>query len=183
MITRFLETVLWNSRYAALVIVVLSLVMAVGVLAVTTYDAILLVDHMWEYIVLDLGESERQSRGVETTVRVVGIFDGYLIAAILIIFALGIYELFVDRIQAAENSDLASRLLLVRSLDDLKDRLANVVLLILIVKFFQLALNIKYKDALEVLYLAIGVVLVAAALYLSGRAKPDKSGKAPPRGG
>jgi uncharacterized membrane protein YqhA len=82
--------------------------------------------------------------------------------------------LFVGKIDQAEGSEFASRLLLIRSLDDLKDRLANMILLILIVKFFQQALNTKFSSALEVLYLSIGVVLIAAALYLSGRAKAGK---------
>ena len=68
--------------------------------------------------------------------HVVEVVDGYLLAAIMLIFALGLYELFVSRIEIAEGSEFAERLLLIRSLDDLKDRLAKVVLLILVVKFF-----------------------------------------------
>jgi uncharacterized membrane protein YqhA len=79
----------------------------------------------------------------------------------------------VNKIDAAEGSEFAERLLLIRSLDDLKNRLANVILLILIVKYFQAALNLKYETAADLLSLAIGVILIAGALFLSGRAKPE----------
>jgi len=69
--------------------------------------------------------------------------------------------------QIAEGSEFASRLLLIRSLDDLKDRLAKVVLLILVVKFFEYALQLEIRTSLELLWLGLGVMLVAAALWLS----------------
>ena len=94
--------------------------------------------------------------------------DGYLFAAILLIFALGLYELFVSKIERAENSDFAARLLRIRSIDDLKDRLAKVILLILVVKFFQQALEVKYASALDLLYLGLGILFVGAALFISG---------------
>jgi uncharacterized membrane protein YqhA len=95
------------------------------------------------------------------------VVDGYLLATIMLIFALGLYELFVSRIDVAEGSEFASRLLLIRSLDDLTDRLAKVVPLILVVKFFEYALRGDYKEPLHLLYLALGTALVAAAIRLS----------------
>jgi uncharacterized membrane protein YqhA len=116
---------------------------------------------------------------LETISEVVGILDGFLLGAILIIFALGLYELFVNKIDAAEGSEFAGRLLLIRNLDDLKDRLANVILVILIVKFFQQALKMHYDVPVDLLYLAIGIILIGGALFLTSRAK---SGKSAPKG-
>lgn len=169
------ESILWNSRYITIVVVIFSLLLAVGALLVTTVDAIGLLGFMVSYLDPALTEAARDVQRVETIARVVGVIDGYLIAAILIIFALGLYELFVNKINQAEGSELAERLLLIRSLDDLKDRLANMVLLILVVKFFQQAINVKYKTVEEILFLALGILMIAGALYLSGRAKPAKA--------
>lgn len=171
MIENVFEGLLWSSRWAILLAVLFSLVLALGVLLVTTVDAIDLVGQMLSYFNSNLTDEIRSTMRLETIADVVGIVDGYLIASILIIFSLGIYELFLSKINKAEGSEFASRLLLIRSLDDLKDRLANMILLILIVKFFQQALNTKFTSALEVLYLAIGVLFVAGALFLSARAK------------
>jgi uncharacterized membrane protein YqhA len=85
----------------------------------------------------------------------------------MIIFALGLYELFVSKIEIAERSELASRLLLIRSVDDLKERLAKVVFLILIVRYFEFALDSTVNSPLDLLYLAVGIALVALSLYLT----------------
>jgi uncharacterized membrane protein YqhA len=85
----------------------------------------------------------------------------------MLIFALGLYELFVSRIDMAEGSEFAERLLLIRSLDDLKDRLAKVVLLILVVKFFEFALRLRVEHAIDLLWLGLGIALVAAAVAIT----------------
>jgi uncharacterized membrane protein YqhA len=59
--------------------------------------------------------------------------------------------------------------LLIESVDDLKDRLAKVVLLVLIVEFLQYALGARYTSALDLLYLAVGIALIGLALYLSSK--------------
>jgi uncharacterized membrane protein YqhA len=64
------------------------------------------------------------------------------------------------------------------SLDDLKTRLGKVVLMILIVKFFEYVVEIEFKSAIELLYLAAGIALIGLALYLS-HAEPGK-GATPP---
>lgn len=167
------EAILWNSRWLMVIPALISLILALGVLLVTTIDALSLIGHMLSYAAQT--EEARNGLYIQTISEVVSVVDGYLLAAIMLIFALGLYELFINKIDAAEGSDVASRLLLISSLDDLKNRLANVILVILIVKFFQQALNLKYAYPADLLYLASGVVLIAAALYLSGRAKPAKA--------
>ena len=99
--------------------------------------------------------------------------DGYLLAAILLIFALGLYELFISKIDIARDSDAGPSLLQIRSVDDLKDRIAKVVLLVLVIEFFQHALRVKYERPLDLLHLGVGLLFVAAALFLSNW-KPGK---------
>jgi uncharacterized membrane protein YqhA len=98
--------------------------------------------------------------------------DGYLIAAILLMFGLGLYELFINTIDTARQGTTAPHLFNVRSFDHLKDRIAKMVLLVLIVEFFQYALRLQYTTSLDVLYLAAGIFAVGAALYLT-REKPN----------
>lgn len=173
-IEHFLETILWNARLIVLVPVMMGVILSIGMFVVTTLDGLLLLGNMLSYLNPALDAAARSGLRLDTISEVVAIVDGFLLAAILLIFSLGMYELFVNKIDLAEGSEFASRLLLIRSLDDLKDRLANVILLILIVKFFQQALNLKYEQVTDLLLLGIGVALIAATLYLSGRAKPNK---------
>ncbi len=172
---RILESILWNSRLLLVIPVIASLIVSLGVLIVTTIDSLGLVGAVFSYLSPALDTYARDNLRLDIISGVVGVIDGYLLAAILLIFALGIYELFVNKIEVAEGSEFAGRLLLIVSLDDLKDRLAKVILVILIVKFFQAALNLKYESPADLVLLAAGTVMVGAALYLSS-AKPAKLG-------
>jgi uncharacterized membrane protein YqhA len=169
------ESMLWNSRLIILLPVIFGLLLAVGMFIVATVDALMLMGEMLSYMNPAIDEAARSTLRLDTISEVVAVVDGYLLAAIMVIFSLGLYELFVNKIDRAENSEFATRLLLIRNLDDLKDRLANVIMLILIVKFFQQALNLKYENPMDLLALAVGVILIAGALYLSGRANPKKA--------
>jgi uncharacterized membrane protein YqhA len=166
---RQFEQLLWQSRLLVLVAVVASLATAVGVFFIATVDVVRLFGDIARYGgVGGLDAAARAVLRVDAIGQIVDVVDLYLLAGVLIIFALGLYELFVSRIDVAENSEFAARLLLIRSLDDLKDRLAKVILLMLIVKFFQYALRFKYDSPLELLYLAIAIALIGSALYLTG---------------
>jgi len=83
-----------------------------------------------------------------------------------LIFALGLYELFISKIEQASISENASKILVIRNLDDLKSRLAKVILMILIVKYFEHALNMQFQDPEDLLYFAGGIALLG--LYGSG---------------
>ena len=157
---------LWQSRLVMLAAVMTSVLLALGTVIFVSVDVVYALGKILAYAGL-LDESSRLALRLDILGEVVGIVDGYLLAAILIVFALGLYELFVGDIAVVEQSPVASRLLHVRSIDDLKDKLGRVVLLILVVKFFQQALELKYQSPLELVYLAVGTALVGLALYLT----------------
>jgi uncharacterized membrane protein YqhA len=166
-IERAFEELLWNSRLLVMVAVVASVVIAIVMFYIATVDAIYLIGEVTHYAALE--QLARDRSHAKIVAHVAEIVDGYLFAAIMIIFSFGLYELFISRIESAEDSHSAPRLLLIRSLDDLKERLAKVVFLILIVRYFQFALESEIEGPLDLLYLAIGIALIALSLYLSGR--------------
>jgi uncharacterized membrane protein YqhA len=180
---RRFESLLWSSRLVVLVAVVGSLMVALAMFYVATMDVLYLITHLGEYGNLAMAADARAALRGQTVAHVVEVVDGYLLAAIMLIFSLGLYELFVSRIDIAEGSEFAERLLLIRSLDDLKDRLAKVVLLILVVRFFEYALGLPITEPLDLLYLAIGIVAVAAALALSNKTKNPSAAPAAPGDG
>ncbi len=94
-----------------------------------------------------LGYEARDELRVELVTIIVKILDAYLISAILIVFSLGLYELFVGKLDAAEGSETSSRLLYVRSLDDLKNKVVKLILLILAIECFQHALHLRYDNS------------------------------------
>jgi len=56
---------------------------------------------------------------------------------------LDLYELIISQIDIAQMS-AASRILEIKSLDELKDKLAKVIIMVLIVGFFKRAMNTTY---------------------------------------
>lgn len=161
------EGFLWNSRYIVLAAVLASLGAGVAMFYIATVDAIYMLTHLVEYASPVLGiEARAELRGTTVT-HVVEIVDGYLLATVLLIFALGLYELFISKIDQAEDAETSSNVLMITSLDDLKGRLAKVILMILIVKYFEHAIKMNFGSPLDLLYLAGGITLIGLAIYLS----------------
>jgi uncharacterized membrane protein YqhA len=82
--------------------------------------------------------------------------DIYLLAIVLYIISLGLYELFID-----ENVNLPGWLR-IQTLEDLKEKLVSVVVVVLAVYF--LGKVIEAKDPRYVLELGAGIALMIAAL-------------------
>lgn len=93
----------------------------------------------------------------EFSIVLIQTIDIFLLATVLYIIALGLYELFVD-----EALDLP-HWLEVKSLDDLKARLLGVIIVLLPVTF--LGQLVQWKKGIDILWLglAIGAVLAAIA--------------------
>lgn len=165
-IEKIFETVLWNSRFVVLLAVIACMGAAFGIFYMATVDSWAMLSHLIHYINLD--DATRLTQRATAITHVVEIIDGYLLATVLLIFSLGLYELFISKIEQAENSETAPKVLVISDLDDLKSRLAKVILMILIVRFFELALRVEgFTSGIDMLYFSGGIALVGLALYLS----------------
>lgn len=163
---KIFETMLWNSRFVVLTAVIASLLVAFAVFYMASVDAYFMMSHLGEYLSPELVGDARADFRTATVTHVVEIIDGYLLATVLLIFSLGLYELFISKIEQAESSETPS-VLAIHSLDDLKTRLGRVILMILIVNFFEHAISMEFHGPLDLLALAAGIVLIGATLYLS----------------
>jgi uncharacterized membrane protein YqhA len=173
---------LWNSRFVILTAVLGSLFAGFAIFYMATVDVWNLVMHVMHYGDASLTAEARKVLHDSTVTHIVEVVDGYLLATVMLIFSLGLYELFISDIDQAHGSRASSKILVIENLDDLKSRLAKVILMILIVTLFEEALNIKIENPLDLLYLGASIALVAAALYLSHAAEAvgghgDNSGK------
>jgi len=164
---KLFELFLWNSRQVVLLAVVASLLAAFAMFYMASVDAFYMISHLLHYASPELTTDARVALRSETVTHVVEIVDGYLLATVLLIFSLGLYELFISKIDLAEKSANSSRVLVIESLDDLKGRLAKVVLMILIVRYFEHALEMEFGTPLALLEFAGGIALLGLALYLS----------------
>lgn len=97
---------------------------------------------------------------------VVQAIDAFLIALVLLIFGLGVYSLFVHELKAdrPETRSWTG----IRSISQLKTILAELVIIILMVKFLESALRSTGSYEWELLLLPAGVLMLAGAVKLLG---------------
>ena len=164
------ETFLFNSRLIVILAVLGSLTSSV----LMFIRGAMLIAHAAVDFVKHIGGP--QDGHDELSVTLISSVDSFLFATVLLIFAMGIYELFISKIDpASRTADSRPNWLQIHSLDDLKSAIGKVILMILIVRLFESAVKMKYDRPLDLLYLGLGVVFVAVALYLQhlGHKKHD----------
>ncbi len=167
------EGVLWNSRFVVITAVIGSMLAGFAIFYMATVDVFNLFMHALHYANSGMTEETRKALHDSTVTHIVEVVDGYLLATVMLIFSLGLYELFISDIDQAHGSRASSKILVISSLDDLKSRLAKVILMILIVTLFQEAINMKLTTPLDLVYLGASITLIALALYFSHAAEPD----------
>lgn len=157
------EQSLYFSRYLTLLAVVGSLIAAIVLFVLSTVN---IYNALKEYI-FPLNVVDHQ--GLEHLLAMfVTSVDVYLFAMVLIIFGMGVYELFINKMDPVENRmDSRPSWLRISSIDDLKSSLGKVILMVLIVSIFEHSLSIDFNSSVDLLYAAIAVVLVAVALYVT----------------
>jgi uncharacterized membrane protein YqhA len=176
MLEHLFETFLWRSRFIVILAVVSSLVSSVILFVIATVDVGSLVIKTIGFTMGTGAAGGYDEFHGEVVSHVITAVDDYLLATVLLIFALGLYELFISKIdQAEKETQSSSRILLIKTLDDLKDRLAKVVLMILIVTFFKNVIHTTFENPLNILYLGGGILLVALALYFTYKSGHDKA--------
>jgi uncharacterized membrane protein YqhA len=95
-------------------------------------------------------------------IEAIELIDLFLLGAVLYITSLGLYELFID------DSLPMPQWLAVTSLDDLKERLIGVVIVLLAVTFLGYVVNWDNTTPILELGAAVGIVIFALALLLGG---------------
>ena len=166
-IEKYFEKLLWSSRYMVLAAVVASLLLSLHLFVITAVDVVGLLSHASDYFVASA--ADRKGLKIEMVAHTVGAIDGFLLATILLIFALGLYELFISDIDEAKKSGQSAKVLVINSLDDLKSKLAKVILMILVVTFFEVSLSMSFTSALDLVYFSLGILMVSLALYFGSK--------------
>ncbi len=158
---RIFENTLWNSRFFVIFAVVFSLLGSIALFIVASADI--------GSVIMSIIGVYTQGLHPETFHQdvvggLVGAIDLYLMAIVMLIFAFGLYELFISDVDPAKESQ-SSKVLEIHSLDELKDKLAKVIVMVLIVSFFQNVLHTDYNGALEMLYFSISILTLSLGLY------------------
>ncbi len=172
MLEKFFENILWNGRLFIILAVVFGMVGAIALFIIASFD-------LWEMakMVFNVYINHIHPKNFHEQVvsMIIGAVDLYLIAVVMLIFSFGLYELFISELDPAKSAS-SSRILEITSLDELKDKLAKVIVMVLIVSYFKRVLHMEFHGALEMLYFAISIFMLAFALYFlhKGHEKENK---------
>lgn len=160
MIEKLFEKGLWSTRFFVLLPVIFGLIGAAILFIIASVDVFHVVQLTFSAY---FGHAHPAHMHEEVVSAIIGAVDLYLIAVVLLIFSFGLYELFISEIDAAKES--SANILQIHSLDQLKDKLAKVIVMVLVVSFFQRVLHMEFDTALEMLYFAISILVLSLGLY------------------
>ncbi len=165
---RVVEPFLWYFRIFVIIPVIFSLL--------STFALFILGSHE---ILQGLGIQFRNYGDSTIYVKTLGYIitgiDLYLIGIILLLFALGIYELFISKIDAGlsrdDNTDIS--LMQSQSLDKLKDKILKTIVMALVVTFFKQLISFNVQTPLDLLFLAASILIIATSTYLMYRVSSE----------
>jgi uncharacterized membrane protein YqhA len=160
-IEKIFESTLWSGRLFVLLAVIFSMVGAIILFIVASVDIFHVAGQTLEVY---FGGSHPEDFHGDVVSGIIGAVDLYLMAVVMLIFSFGLYELFISEIDAAKHHG-ASKVLEIHSLDELKDKLAKVIVMVLVVSFFQRLLHTDYKGDKEMLYFALSILALSVGLY------------------
>ncbi len=160
-IERAFEWLLWEGRLFILSAVIFGMIGAIILFVVASID----IYEVARYTYGVMSSHQHPANFHEKIVGdIIGAVDLYLIAVVMLLFSFGLYELFISKIDPAENSE-SSGILKIKDLDQLKDKLAKVIIMVLIVSFFKRVINMEYHGPLEMLYLSLSILALGLALF------------------
>jgi len=147
-----IENILWWSRFIVLVSVFVWLIMFLFLNIALFFKLYhLIINFINEWFTINL------------LAWVISILDVSLLSVIILIFTWWIYELFVSEINT---KSFNSKTLIIKDLDELKEKIGKVIIILLIVILFkQMILNLP-KSQIEIIYFALSILMLAWALKI-----------------
>ncbi|HBB35093.1 MAG TPA: hypothetical protein DDZ80_17370 [Cyanobacteria bacterium UBA8803] len=157
---QFVETSLWMVRFLTIVPVFFG-VLSVGALFLLGSWEISLGLKAFLYL-----KENDPKHVIKIMSSIIGGIDLYLIGIVLMLFSFGIYELFISKIDIGRQEDQEIQILEIKSLEQLKDKILKVVVMVLVVGFFKEVMKMRIVTSLDLLYLAISILFIATSSYL-----------------
>ena len=159
-----LEKIIWNFRNITLLAVILSIVWSLTLIILGSWDiveAVIFYNPLFDASI---------TSNNELLFKLISAIDLFLIGIVLLIFGFGIYELFVSEIDFA-NAKFSESTLKIRDLDQLKNKIIKVIIIVLIVKFFEKVLKFSenFTTPMDILYFGLSILSICVGYYLINR--------------
>ena len=128
MLEHIFEKALWSTRFIVIIAVVLSIMSSITLFLLGGWDII----HATLFNNPLINESVTNNN--DLLFKIISSIDLFLIGIVLLIFGFGVYELFISEIDFAKGK-FADSTLKINNLDQLKNKIIKVIIIVLIVKF------------------------------------------------
>tara|TARA_Y100001954_G_scaffold112119_1_gene121597 strand:- start:63 stop:557 length:495 start_codon:yes stop_codon:yes gene_type:complete len=158
------EKILWNVRYITVLAVILSILAAFTLIVLGSWniiEAVIFYNPLFDDSIISNND---------LLFKIISAIDLFLIGIVLLIFGFGIYELFVSEIDFA-NAKFTESTLKIRDLDQLKNKIIKVVIIVLIVKFFEKVLKFSenFTSPMDILYFGLSILSICIGYFLINR--------------
>lgn len=155
------EKVLWNTRFIVILVVILSIISSITLFLLGAWDiidAILKKNPIF---------NPKISTNNSLLFEIIASIDLFLIGIVLLIFGFGVYELFISEIDFAK-SKFSESTLKIKSLDQLKNKIIKVIIIVLIVKFFEkvLVLSQNFNTPTDLLFFSASILSICIGYFL-----------------
>lgn len=157
LLERIFESLLWKSRLIVIAPVIFSLLAAFALFFAGSFEIFHTIKHMFP-------EGGHEPSYPQLLIGIIGAIDLYLIGIVLLIFAFGVYELFISKIDIAHAGN-QHNILEITTLDELKNKLIKVIIMVLIVSFFKTILSTNFQTPIEMLYFGLAILAVASCTF------------------
>tara|TARA_B100001057_G_scaffold257816_1_gene257994 strand:- start:1856 stop:2353 length:498 start_codon:yes stop_codon:yes gene_type:complete len=164
MIGNKFENALWSTRFIVLISVVLSIISSI----------ILFLLGGWDIIQAIVYKNPLLNNNIETNnellFNIISSIDLFLIGIVLLIFGFGVYELFISEINFAKDK-FADSTLKINSLDQLKNKIIKVIIIVLIVKFFEKVLKLSHNFTTpnDLILFSLSILAICIGYFLINR--------------
>jgi uncharacterized membrane protein YqhA len=150
------------TRFLIIIAIAATLLAAIALLVFGAIDTVLVI---WD--VFSKGDFSSKT-GKLLLVQFIEIVDIFLLATVLYIIAVGLYELFID------DNIPVPRWLAIHDLDDLKDKLVGVVIVVIAVGFLGQFVSWDEQTNLLIPGGAAAVVIASLTYFLAQKPKKAK---------
>lgn len=151
-----------HARYIVIIAVLMTLLAATTLILFGAVETIIVIQQV-------IASGDFSSKTAKSLLlSCIEITDIFLLATVLYITALGLYELFID------DRTPVPHWLVIHSLDDLKDKLIGVVIVVIGVGFLGQFTTWNGETNLLISGGGAGIVIVALTYFLTQKGKKDK---------
>ena len=107
---------------------------------------------------------------ISVVLSIISSIDLFLIGIVLLIFGFGVYELFISEINFAKDK-FADSTLKINSLDQLKNKIIKVIIIVLIVKFFEKVLKLSHNFTTpnDLILFSLSILAICIGYFLINR--------------